>query len=88
MKQNFQEGDIFYSGDYSWQIDTLVGFSPTRVQSLLFRGETLAGRWLFKASASLEQIKKFMDEKIKEAETVKLKRFKGVKENYGESREN
>ncbi len=61
----FEEGQMFYEDSYSWQIDHLLGV-PSIIQTLLYHDENLAGRWLFKPNATVEEIKSFMSERIKE----------------------
>lgn len=51
--------------NFSWRIDHLIDI-PATIQTLLYCGKRLVGRWLFKPNTSLEKIKPFMNEKIKE----------------------
>ena len=70
---SFKEGEIFCNGEYSWQIDHLLGI-PAKIQTILYYKEELAGRWLYEPETSFEDIKNDMNEKIIEAKVVRNKK--------------
>lgn len=62
--------EIFYVNGFKCRLDSMI--DATKIQGLIYFNSDIRGRWLFKATANIEDIKDFMKDRVLESKKKML----------------